>query len=92
LPLLVPLGPLATLLERFVPALGRLLSAQSAIPAFVGAEANRSHAQWPSIRLSSRVGKEARQPSGLGVPSLLVRCQTRDSSVVICEDLGRALV
>ncbi len=36
--LLVPLGPLATLLERFVPALGTLLSAHCASPAFVGAE------------------------------------------------------
>jgi hypothetical protein len=39
LPLLVPLGPLATLLERFVPALGTLLSAHGASRAFVRAEA-----------------------------------------------------
>jgi hypothetical protein len=53
LPLLVPLAPSATLLERFVPALGTLLSAHGSSPAFVGAEA-KEMAEWRLAKTTNR--------------------------------------
>ncbi len=53
LPVLVPLAPSATLLGRFVPALGTLLSAHGASPAFVAAEA-KEMAEWRLAKTTNR--------------------------------------
>ena len=53
LPVLVPLAPSATLLGRFVPALGTLLSAHGSSPAFVGDEA-KEMAEWRLAKTTNR--------------------------------------
>ena len=53
LPVLVPLAPSATLLGRFVPALGTLLSGHGASPAFVEAEA-KEMAEWRLAKTANR--------------------------------------